>query len=204
MIIYLFGGSSPNNSEKQWTLIKSKIEEINPKEIIYLGYAKKGSDSEEGLFLRRKLFSEFSDEINDYSIENVVRSKNPLIFIDGGHNGPNLSDSVTRDEKLMNLIVSVDYLMGESKGAVFTGQKMRLDNEGKNFSTGLGLIKGTVVEGHYTQKGRQSLLRQSMVKMGFNIGIGIDEACGIKIDTELFPEKYEILGDGLVEVIKSK
>ena len=203
MILYLFGGSSPDNSEKQWSLVKSKIEEIGHREIIYLGYAKKGSNSEEGLFLRRKLFLEFSNEINDYSVEGKARTQNPLIFIDGGHNGSNLSESVLRNQKLMNLIASVDYLVGESRGAVFTSAKMRLDKEGAIFSDGLNLIKGAIVEGHYSQKGRQDLLKQDMVKTGLSIGIGIDEACGIKIDTNLFPEKYETFGDGKVEVLKS-
>lgn len=202
MILYLFGGSSTENAEKQWTVIKSKIEEVGPQEIVYLGYAKKGG-SEQGLFLRRKLFSEFLNVVTNYSAEGKVRTKNPLIFIDGGHNGSNLADSVLGNQRLMNLIVSADYLIGESRGAVFTGEKMRSDNDGKNFSDGLALIKGTVVEAHYTQKGRQNLLRQDMVKTGFRTGIGIDEACGIKIDTKSFPEKYETFGEGLVEVLKS-
>ena len=41
-----------------------------------------------------------------------------------------------------------------------------------------------------------------MQKSGAKYGIGIDSITGIVIDTETYPEKYKVLGNGLVELIK--
>lgn len=49
---------------------------------------------------------------------------------------------------------------------------------------------------------KEKLLKKEMVDWVCPIGIGIDEASAIKIDTRTFPEEFKVLGDGIVEVLK--
>ena len=68
----------------------------------------------------------------------------------------------------------------------------------------MGILKDTIIEAHYTQRNRHQALRNEMKQSGAKYGIGIDSITGIVIDTETYPNGYEVLGSGLVELIKAK
>ena len=69
---------------------------------------------------------------------------------------------------------------------------------------GLGILKDTIIEAHYTQRNRHQALRNEVKQSGAKYGIGIDSITGIVINTETYPNGYKVLGSGLVELIKAK
>lgn len=205
MILYLFGGySAGQNEEVQWRLIKKELGLLAPLQALYLGFTHSGQSGSFSFFLRDKLSSWLGEKFLDASQKtDLERAVKPLIFIDGGHDHLALCEAVFGNARLKDLILSASHVFGESAGAMFTGSKWRLGRDGSEAIDGLGFLKDTVIEVHYSQRKREGLLKKEMQDWGCQVGIGIDEACGIKIDTKLFPEKYGILGDSLVEIIKS-
>ena len=202
MILYLFGGSSPENEKKQCQLIRSSIDLVRPSQILYLGFAHRGESGARGQLFRILLKTTYPDLFLDAeNQEDLERSVKPLVFVDGGHNKTCLKDSVLGNDKLLGPVTSADYYFGESAGASFAGEYYREGGEDVPLTGALNLLPGIIVEPHYSQRNRQKLLREEMKSNGVKIGIGIDEAGGIKIDPALFPEEYEVIGDGLVEVI---
>lgn len=69
---------------------------------------------------------------------------------------------------------------------------------------GLGILKSTIIEAHYSERSRQQPLRDEMRETGAQYGIGIDSVTGIIIDTETFPRDYKVIGEGLVEFVKKE
>ena len=97
------------------------------------------------------------------------------------------------------------FIIGESAGSMVTGEYRRTYQNDKAVTTkGLRILKDTIIEAHYTQRNRHQALRNEMKESGAKYGIGIDSITGIVIDTETYPNGYEVLGSGLVELIKAK
>lgn len=204
MILYLFGGYSIQNGEVQWRLIEKELNDLSPSQVLYLGFAHSGKSGALSFFIREKLDSLLGGKLLDASVENDLKAAvKPLVFIDGGQDCLGLLEAVSRNSQLKDIILSASHILGESAGAKFLGSKMRIGRDGSEAVDGLGLLRGSVIEPHYSQKQREKLLRKEMEDWGCPIGVGIDESCGIRMDPNTFPDEYEVLGDGLVEVVKS-
>lgn len=93
------------------------------------------------------------------------------------------------------------FYFGSSAGAMIAGEKVREENDKPPF-TGLNILPKTIIEPHYSQWNRHNLLCQEMKDWSCPYGIGIDEACGIIIDPRKFPQEYQAVGQGTVEVIQ--
>ncbi len=203
MILYLFGGYSIQNEEAQWCLIEKELDVISPSQVLYLGFAHSGKSGALSFLIKEKLSNLLGEKFLDASQKNDIdNAVKPLVFIDGGRDNLGLCGAVSRSIRLKDLILSASHVFAESAGAKFLGSKMRLSSAGSEAIDGLGLLKGVIIEPHYSQRQREKLLKKEMKDWGCSIGIGLDEACGIKIDTRTFPEEFEVLGDGLVEVLK--
>ena len=204
MILYLFGGRSAETDELSWILIRDQLNLLKPNQILYFGFASSGSSGERSRFIHEKLIHDFGDCLLDsVNEEDISKAENPIVFVDGGHNHTNLSAVVFGDSRLHNLINSTKYYFGESAGGMFAGEFWRESKAGSPMVPGLALLKGVVVEPHYSQRNSQGLLQEELKATGSKIGIGIDECAGIKVETSEFPGNYEVLGKGLVEVIKN-
>ncbi len=202
MILYLFGGYSTQNEEAQWRLMEKELNALPPSQVLYLGFAHSGKSGALSFFIKGKLSTLLGEKFLDASREgDLERAVRPLVFIDGGHAHLALKEAVFQNLRLKQLILDADYIFGESAGTMFLGSKTRLGRAGSETIDGLGILKGVVVEPHYSQRQKEKLLKKEMEDWGCPIGVGIDESCGIKINTDEFPNEYEVLGQGLVEVI---
>ena len=86
-----------------------------------------------------------------------------------------------------------------------TGEYRRTYRNNKAVTTkGLGILKDTIIEPHYTQRNRHQALRDEMKESGAKYGIGIDSVTGIVTDTDKFPDDYKVIGNGLVELVYRK
>lgn len=203
MILYLFGGYSPNTEKQHWKLINTEINKIKPKQILFIGFA--GLDSQKKNFNRfqKIIVCNFSTELlNAADEKDVSEAKDPLIFVQGGDGHIELFNGVTKNKKLKHLVINAFYYFGDSAGSMLVGSLQRKYGDGSPLMPGLGILKSTIVEPHYTQWDRHQQLRNELEKSQCKIGIGIDEAAAIKINPELFPKKYEVIGKNKVEVLE--
>src|SRR3990167_1446392 len=202
MNLYLFGGYSNNTEIKHWKLINTYLEKISPKQILFIGAAELKKTSIE-IFLRfkSKLRSKFNTEILNAANKNDLKQiKDPLVFVGGGDGHVELHKFITDDIIVYKSILGCNYYFGDSAGSMIVGSQLRKYGDGSEPMRGLNILKKTIIEPHYSQWNRHQQLRKEMKRWNCNIGIGIDEVTGIKIYTDLFPRKYEILGSNKVEI----
>ena len=201
MILYLFGGSSPESEEAHYSLIFRQLGILSPKQILFLGFA--GQDSQSRQAFQNNLRSKFPEAFLDASSTSDLKmADRPLIFVGGGHNHQALYDFVIQNPILHDLVLNARYYFGDSAGAMLVGSKQRrISGNQSPPMAGLCILKETVIEPHYTQGAKSGVLRREMKDWDCSVGIGLDEACGIKLDTDKFPGDYEVLGGGLVEVL---
>lgn len=206
MKIYLFGGAERDlgQSEPLYSMIGNIINKINPKQVLHIPHAYTR-------YSLRKRHEKIKSRINlKENIElltatkqpDIKKAKNPLILITGGGNQEKLVDKIRSNKKLFELIINASWIIGESAGAMVLCKYMRnrADNPDKIIK-GLNLVKNSLLEPHYTERGRHQLLREEMKQAGVQYGIGIDCVTGISFERGEFPEKYEKIGDGLVEIV---
>ena len=212
MNLYLFGGAETNQGQapilKQ--LINDVIKEIKPKQILHIPYSRIEVPKEEeevwgGGWVERDLELVGIELLDARKDEDLARVNLPTIFMNGGPQPDLLYEKITNNKKLYELVMNAEFIIGESAGSMVTGEYRRSYRNDKAVTTkGLGILKDTIIETHYTQRDRHQALRDEMKASGAKYGIGIDSITGIVIDTETYPEKYKVMGSGLVELIKAK
>ena len=205
MILYLFGGYSRNTEKKHWKLINSYLNKLKPKQILFIGRAELKRSSLENFYrFKSKLRNEYKVEVlNAEDAILLTRIKDPLVFIGGGDGHIELYNFITKNKTIVRSILNCTNYFGDSAGSMIVGSNLRKYDDGSKPMIGLNILKKSIIEPHYTQWNRHQQLQIEMKRWNCNIGIGIDEVSGIKIHTDLFPKKYEILGGNKVEVIKN-
>lgn len=210
MKLFLFGGAEPNHESVSALiqLMNQVLAEIKPKQLLHVPYARIAvPEGEESLWgegwVAKRLNLEGIELLDARNQADLTRADHPFIFMNGGRQRDNLYDKITSNETLHNLVLNADYLMGESAGSMVCAEYRRTIRDVQEMTVrGLGILKDTIIEAHYTERGRRQLLKDEMKEVGAKYGIGIDSVTGIKIDTSTFPNEYEVMGDGLVELVK--
>ena len=204
MKLYLFGGAEiePNNTYLLKDLIKQTILEVHPQSVLHIPYARLVSTEEdwyEGWFknLMKDTGIEILDARNDSDIE---KGFNAAIFINGGIGRYDLIDEITNNKKLLKLVLNAQYIVTESAGSMVMGEYQRGARGESKIIKGLGILKNTIIEPHYSERHSQQLLIEGMKKSGMKYGIGIDSVTGIVVDPIEFPSIWSKLGKGLVDV----
>ncbi|HMS91373.1 MAG TPA: Type 1 glutamine amidotransferase-like domain-containing protein [Candidatus Absconditabacterales bacterium] len=201
MKLYLFGGASVDNNHiiQQLKLIEKVIRENNPKQVLYLPFARspeteiaRGED-----WFIKNVNLDGIEYLNAKSSKDIAKAKNPFIIIMGGGQTKNLLQKIHESETLQKLIYKAEYIIGESAGAIVLAEFVRIEG---NIIPGLGIIKNTIIEVHYTQRQRQSLLKKEMEETGVHYGVGIDEITGIEFELKNFPQEYKKIGEGNIEI----
>jgi peptidase E len=106
MMLYLFGGYKENTEKEHWELMMGSILEINPKQILYLGFAENRRSLEEKFkrFLER-FPSNHSIEVLDASRPaNIAKTVDPLIYVGGGNDHFALISSINNNILSLQLI----------------------------------------------------------------------------------------------------
>lgn len=203
MEIHLCGSRDYNGQEENyWSLFRDSIVSKGITQILFIGT---GSATHPGslalqYFKKRAQLPE-KVQVLDAEVESeIVLANNPTVYVFGGTQQMKLIEFVTTHPKLENLIRTCPYYYGESMGAKLIGSKFRVGDPGTPLVSGLGILKDTVIEGHYSQKQRQQTLRDEVKSGGLKYGLGIDEDAEVVTTSETFP-KFEKFGPGLVELI---
>lgn len=209
MKLYLFGGAELDIPKVSPIVLKHQIKkillEINPKSILHIPFARLHPTEEEwkeGWF--KDIMNDTGVEIFDARNESDLdKAKNAVIFINGGMGRRDLILALETNQKLLNLVLNAQFIIAESAGSMAMGEYLRADRDGKEVIRGVGILKNTIIEPHYSEKIREALLIDDMNKSGMKYGIGIDCATALVVDPTEFPDKWKKIGVGDV-YIKTK
>jgi cyanophycinase-like exopeptidase len=209
MRLYLFGGYE--HSEREFNdfklLLKETILSINPKSILHIPFADlKGTKEGTNIEWFKELMAELGIKVYDArSKEDIDTTDGKYIFINGGHERDNLLTKINSNPKLLKLVMDAECIIAESSGSMAIGDKLRRysASESDEIFEGLGILKGVIIEPHYTTKNTEQLLTDELKKSGLDYGIGIDSSTGMVVDSNEFPFNWEKIGFGDVYIIKA-
>lgn len=198
MNLYLFGGLN------DWQLASDLLNKISPKEILFVGFAGNEFSQKENFIIFKTKLRKYNFRGKCYNANDrvdVQRTKHPLIFVTGGDDHIRLLERTRNDKRLNYLITRCEYYIGDSAGSMLIGSKQRQYGDASPLMDGLGILKNTLIEPHYSQWNRHQQLINEMKQGNVKTGIGIDEDTGIIINIEKFPDKWIKIGQGVVKVI---
>ena len=209
MKLFLFGGgeSIDNRTQILKQLIKEALLSSNPKSILHIPFARISSHEEEwqeGWF--KKLMEDTGIQIHDARIQEEIDSfKGNVIFINGGHERYDLLMAIKNNTKLLNLVLNAEIVVAESAGSRILGEKLRKykAGEGDDIIDGIGLLKGVIIEPHYTEKHAESLLLEELKNSKMKYGLGIDTTTRIEINPQEFPINFKKSGIGNIFIIEN-
>ena len=200
MKLYLFGGAETDQGQapilKQ--LINDVIKDIKPKQILHIPYSRIDVPKEEEEvwgdgWVERDLKLEGIELLDARNEDDLARADKPTIFMNGGPQGDLLYEKITSNKPLNNLVMNAGFIIGESAGSMVIAEYRRSYRKDKVVVTkGLGILKDTIIEAHYTQRNRHQALRNEVKQSGAKYGIGIDSITAVVIDTETYPNGYEL------------
>ncbi|MFH0952568.1 MAG: Type 1 glutamine amidotransferase-like domain-containing protein [Patescibacteria group bacterium] len=206
MKLILFGGAEVElgQVEPELKLIKEVIERLNPEQLLHIPFARTKTDELEwqGDWFNRYINLPGVEYLNADNENDIAKARHPMIFISGGRESARLITKITADHNLLGLINKASYIIGESAGAMVLGEYFRArDDKGRcAVVKGLGILKDTIIEPHYSDRKSQKLLAQEMVQAAVKYGLGIDCLTAIELEVDNFPEKYEKIGSGLIDI----
>lgn len=207
MMLFLFGGAEIGIASVGPAILKKQIKEtllqLHPKSILHIPFARLHPtevDWKEGWFpeMMHDASIQLLDARNTKDIDNAEGS---AIFINGGSGRKDLIDNLQRDKKLIELVMHAQYIVAESAGSMAMGEYLTADQSSAEIVKGLGLLKSTIIEVHYSEKNRQELLRNDLCRTHMRYGVGIDCATALVTDPQEFPNKWKKIGVGKVYVI---
>lgn len=209
MKLFLFGGAELENNQVDVlkNLIKETIISLHPDRILHIPYARLivyEDEWKEGWF--NKLMADTGIKILDARNENdLKKAKGALIFINGGRSRYELLLAIKNNPKLLGLVKNAENIVAESSGSIVLGEKTRRygAHEEGEIVEGVGLLKGVIIEPHYTSRHSEQLLKDELAKSGMKYGLGIDSITGVIVDPKEFPAKWEKVGEGNVYVVRA-
>ena len=161
MKLFLFGGAKKGEVEKFLGFIEDIFNDLDVKEILHIPFARTGLSDPAwaGNWFHRSIRLNKAQYFNAKNKEDILRVKNPLIFISGGNKDTRLLKKIKEDKVLLNLIKNAKYIVAESSGAKILAEYVRLryGQDNPKLMRGLEVVKNTVIEPHYFEKNRQDL-----------------------------------------------
>jgi cyanophycinase len=108
-------------------------------------------------------------------------------------------------ERLHQIYEEGGVLAGTSAGAAAMCETMLVSGESEQsnriadlrMATGLGMIKGLVIDTHFAERGRLGRILGAVAQNPYNLGIGIDEDTCVMVEGD---KKFTVLGSGAVYV----
>jgi len=204
MKVFLFGGAEPGQVARELKLIEKVIKRLGVKQVLHIPFARTQTQEIEwsGDWFHRHIHLPGINYLNAANKSDINKARSPLVFISGGSEHVNLIKKIKSNSRLLNLIKNASYIIGESAGAMVLGTYFRSGRRDgpRRLLRGLGIIKNIIIEPHYTEKKRQTMLVQEMKQAKARYGIGIDSLTAIEFELDKFPKEYKKIGSGSIEI----
>lgn len=190
------------------SLIQQVIDQIKPKQILHIPYARYGATEKErdGDRFHRNIVLKDDVQYINAEHDDLLKVQDPLVLISWWGKSGRLLKKLRDNKKLLEIVNNAENIIGESAGAKVLGEYVRIqtDDWEEKVVPWIAIVKNTVIEPHYLEKTRQKLLEEVMKTSKMPIGLGIDSSVGVMIDTNTFPWTYNVIGPGTVELKISK
>lgn len=204
MKLILFGGAEIGSVERELKLIGKAMKKMRPKQVLHVPFARiKATETEwSGDWFHRHIHLKGAEYLNAKNKSDIAKADSPLVFISGGSEHVNLITKINSNSRLLKLIREASCIIGESAGSMVLGEYFRPGRKDavKKMLRGLGILKDTIIEPHYTERGRESLLVEEVKKAKARYGIGIDSMTAMELELKDFPRKYKKIGKGKIVV----
>ncbi|MBI5733805.1 MAG: Type 1 glutamine amidotransferase-like domain-containing protein [Candidatus Kerfeldbacteria bacterium] len=204
MKVILFGGAELGQAALELKLIQRVIRRLGVKQILHIPFARIHATEAEwsGDWYHRYVHLPEVEYLNAKNKVDIAKARSPLIFISGGSKHVNLIKKIKANPRLLRLIKNAANIIGESAGAMVLGTYFRSGRRDgpRRLLKGLGILKHTIIEPHYTQRNSQAVLVQEMKQARARYGLGIDSLTAIEFELDKFPEKYKKIGHGSIEI----
>jgi peptidase E len=206
MKLYLFGGAEVKLGQVPIELkqIEEVIRSTKARQVLHIPFARtvSGEPEWQGDWFTRNIHLPEVVYLNASRPADLDQADAPLVFISGGSEHVNLIESITGNPRIEELIRNAKVIIGESAGSMVLGEYWRTGStEGpRRMIKGLGILKNTVVEPHYTERNNRESLLLGMKETGARYGLGIDCLTAMVVDAETFPDQYTKIGSGLLVV----
>ncbi len=206
MKLFLFGGAEVdlNQAVPEIKMIGELINQLGPEQVLHIPFARTVATEADwtGDWFNRNITLNATEYLNAANPGDIAKADHPLIFISGGREHVNLYEKIIADPRLLELIRTAEYIIGESAGSTVLGEYRRIGNldQPGGLLKGLDIIKDTVIVPHYSERNRQEALIRDMEEGGARYGIGIDCLTAIVLEPDKFPGEYGKIGTGLVDV----
>lgn len=206
MKLFLFGGAeiALKQADPLKKLIRETLVGLHVGSVLHVPFARlhpNEEDWKEGWFKEtmKETGMEILDARNRFDID---KASGEAVFVNGGHGKKALMDMLNADKKLLHLVLNAKYYISESSGSMAVGQWLRCDQPGSILIGGLGILKNTIIEPHYSQRNLQALLVDEMKQVNAHYGVGIDCVTGLVAEASEFPDNWSKIGAGMVELKK--
>jgi len=206
MKIFLFGGAE-GQVEIELKLIEKIINDSGANQVLLIPFARiqseKTKEEWRGDWFHRYMQLPGVEYLNAENEGDIAKARSPLIFISGGSESARLAKKIKSNPRLLTLIKSSSIIIGESAGAKVLGEFLRAKEGGGPYQiiSGLGIIKDTIIEPHFTATKREAILVDELKTTKVRYGIGIDSLTGMEFELDEFPEKYKTIGVGSVKIV---
>jgi len=205
MKLYLFGGAERGQARAELKLIEKVINELKPEQILHVPFSRISTHEPEwkGDWFHRNIHLKPGIKYLKASRKkDMLKVDSPLIFMSGGSSSSNLVKKLREDKKLRDLVMNAEHIIGESAGSKILGEYLRIEDG--SLVKGLGILKNTIIEPHYSAKKRQKLLLQEMKDKKMKYGVGIDSVTAMVVEAKDFPKKCKKIGLGKIELKRHK
>lgn len=205
MKLFLFGGARAQDGhadiDKLMKLIEATIRKTWVRQFFHIPFARTIATEVErdGDWFNRNIHIEGLEYLNASNPYDIAKIDKPLILISGWAKDENLLENLDTHPILVQLIRNAEYIIGESSWCKILWSYIRVTERSGQLVPWLWIIKDCILEPHYIEKQRETLLEEEISTYNVRYGIGIDSDTGIEIDLDTFPE-YTTIWDGIVEI----
>jgi len=204
MKLILFGGAEIGMAADELKLIERAIKKMKPKQVLHIPFARIKETGTEwsGDWFHKHIHLKEVEYLNAKNKHDVAVAHFPLIFISGGIEHLNLINKINLNPRLLKLIREASCIIGESAGSMVLGEYFRPGRKdvAKKMLQGLGILKDTIIEPHYTERGRENLLIEEMKETKAQYGIGIDSMTAMEFELKYSPKEFKKIGKGKIVV----
>ena len=110
---------------------------------------------------------------------------------------------------IIKLMEKGAIIAGTSAGASMMSEIMVVEGEEEdaprkctiNMASGMGFLKGTIIDQHFNQRGRIGRLLGAVAQNPYVLGIGIDEDTAIVVDNQ---NQIRVIGSGVITVVDGR
>lgn len=149
-------------------------------------------------------------EANRRQLAKGIEDKDCIFFVGGDQlRISSILGGTNFHHSLIKQMESGAIIAGTSAGASMMSEIMVVEGEEEdaprkstiNMASGMGLLKGTIIDQHFNQRGRIGRLLGAVAQNPYVLGIGIDEDTALVVNQQ---NELRVIGSGVVTIVDGR